>query len=296
MLSATATPRAATCPCRAGQGSRATRAGSSGGASPPTAPRPHHVPPPVGLLVPATPSLTLTTDALEKLGWRPPQCCHQDAARDPGRGQQASVRPSDSAPLLRAIPRVPRGHRAPPTPPRATRALPSGGHRHGGLDGREEQCVVHLSNFAGKPGDRGPGTRELLDEERPRPVPPRQGLGPATPRTGRAAYVPRPAVATLVQGTRRRSLTTVQLFGGDGGHRAPLDAARIFTGGRCLRIPRLGVGFEQIRQPQDLTVAVKRVGVQSPDGRKTVRRGHRQVGPRTPAAQDRRPRLGGRAP
>lgn len=73
----------------------------------------------------------------------------------------------------------------------------------------------------------------------------------------------------------RDSLTTVQLLRGDGGHRPPLDAPGIFTGGRCLRIPRPGVALQQVRQPQDLTVTVKRVGVQTPTRRKPppVRRG-----------------------
>lgn len=114
-------------------------------------------------------------------------------------------------------------------------------------------------------------------------VPPRRDLGTPTPKAGPARAAPSGRLPPSC------SLTTVQLFGGDGGHRAPLDASRIFTGGGRLCIPRLGVGLEQIRQPQDFTVTVKRVGVQPPDGRKTGRRGveHTGPGPRTPGPTSR---------
>lgn len=43
------------------------------------------------------------------------------------------------------------------------------------------------------------------------------------------------------------TLTTVQLFWGDGSHRASLDASGILAGGCCLCISRLGIGLQQIR-------------------------------------------------
>lgn len=104
-------------------------------------------------------------------------------------------------------------------------------------------------------------------------------------KTGGAVHLPRPPDANArlrrlcPPGGPQGSLTTVQLFGADRGHRASLDVSRVFTGGRRLRVPRLGVGFQQIRQPQDFTVAVKRVGVQSPDKRKTARCAVEQLRP-----------------
>lgn len=108
-----------------------------------------------------------------------------------------------------------------------------------------------------------------------------------TRKTGGAVHLPCPPDANAwlgrlcPPGGPQGSLTTVQLFGADRGHRASLDVSRVFTGGRRLRVPRLGVGFQQIRQPQDFTVTVKCVGVQSPDRRKTARRGVEQLRPTT---------------
>lgn len=62
----------------------------------------------------------------------------------------------------------------------------------------------------------------------------------------------------------QRSLTAVQLLRGDGGHRAALDAPGVLAGGGGLRVPGPRVGFQQLRQPQDLTVAAKRIRVQPP--------------------------------
>lgn len=91
-----------------------------------------------------------------------------------------------------------------------------------------------------------------------------QGTSKQNPCSVPELIPPRSAGHRRVPATLACPLTAVQFLWGDGGHRPALDAAGVLAGGRCLRAPRPGVGFQQVRQPQDLTVAVKRVRVQAP--------------------------------
>lgn len=58
--------------------------------------------------------------------------------------------------------------------------------------------------------------------------------------------------------------TTVELLRSQRRHRSALQAAGVVAGGRSLSVARLGVLLEEVGQPQQLTVAVQRVGIQSP--------------------------------
>lgn len=57
--------------------------------------------------------------------------------------------------------------------------------------------------------------------------------------------------------------TTVELLRRQRGHRSALQAAGVVAGGRSLSIARLGVLLQEVGQPQQLTVAVQGVGIQS---------------------------------
>lgn len=83
----------------------------------------------------------------------------------------------------------------------------------------------------------------------------RRQVSPSAISTGDMSGL-RGLILVLQQGFQD-PLTTVQLFWSDGSHRASLDASWILAGGCCLCVPRLGVGLQQICQPQYFTVAVK---------------------------------------
>lgn len=57
--------------------------------------------------------------------------------------------------------------------------------------------------------------------------------------------------------------TTVELFRRQRGHRSALQPAGVVAGGRSLSVARLSVLLEEVGQPQQLTVAVQGVGIQS---------------------------------
>lgn len=58
--------------------------------------------------------------------------------------------------------------------------------------------------------------------------------------------------------------TTVELLRSQRRHRSALQAAGVVAGGRSLSVARLGVLLEEVGQPQQLTVAIQGVGIQSP--------------------------------
>lgn len=58
--------------------------------------------------------------------------------------------------------------------------------------------------------------------------------------------------------------TTIKFFWCYGGHWSSLDPPWILTGGCCLSITRLCVRLQQLRQPQDFTVTVESIWIQTP--------------------------------
>lgn len=58
--------------------------------------------------------------------------------------------------------------------------------------------------------------------------------------------------------------TTVKFFWCYRGHWSSLDSSWVLTGSCCLSITRLCICLQQLRQPQDFTVTVKSVWIQTP--------------------------------
>lgn len=81
----------------------------------------------------------------------------------------------------------------------------------------------------------------------------------------------------LLSGNSSLSLcTTIELLSSQCCHRSALQAAGIVTGGSGLSIARLSILLQQVSQPQQLTVTVQCIGIQSPEHTDKTHR-HKQI-------------------